>query len=420
MYEQRLKTLKQKLWYERTFNKRKRKESVTVSLYYHKLRTSKSSMLIWNNIKSIMHHNNIGIKEYDARLKRYANVLKFPIVRVEYESDEVDFETKFSVNEVIQAVEMITGTKLKIDIPSNETSNSSNSSNVTVHFWYTQWCPHCVAFRPVWDEIVNNLSPMINFVNHFEPSDDEIDEAGIEAFPSIIVEKNGISREFTGTRTVNALEEFIMNIYENDNNEDEDEEDDEMDVEDYDDYDEYVRARSHANDGARLPRQRGSNIGPIGLAARIVRPRVNMEFLHNEIDTLYAIPPSNNNQFTENMSNVENMNVSWSEAVPPSTSTNPFFSVSYDLGTVRQQNGLPNQFIGQVIENLLSRAQTLQASDTHTEESQQTELTNDNEILAYVEEYLAAQAVDIENDLAELNNNNNTSENTSDNTSNNN
>lgn len=111
--------------------------------------------------------------------------------------------------------------------PNNLNENFSNSSNkksqTTIYFFWASWCPHCVSFKPVFEEfeskVSNNQNIKINKVQCDENTQEVLDyvkKYNIEGFPSvIIVSDDGTFKHYEGKRNLKGL----MNIVQSDNNE---------------------------------------------------------------------------------------------------------------------------------------------------------------------------------------------------------
>lgn len=120
-----------------------------------------------------------------------------------------------------------TNTKPAIENISNNTSNPnnlnenfSNSSNkksqTTIYFFWASWCPHCVSFKPVFEEfeskVSNNQNIKINKVQCDENTQEVLDyvqKYNIEGFPSVIIASDdGTFKHYEGQRNLKGL----MNI----------------------------------------------------------------------------------------------------------------------------------------------------------------------------------------------------------------
>lgn len=110
--------------------------------------------------------------------------------------------------------------------PNNLNENFSNSSNkksqTTIYFFWASWCPHCVSFKPVFEEfeskVSNNGNIKINKVQCDENTQEVLDyvqKYKIEGFPSvIIVNDDGSFKHYEGQRNLKGL----MNIVPSDDN----------------------------------------------------------------------------------------------------------------------------------------------------------------------------------------------------------
>jgi glutaredoxin len=83
---------------------------------------------------------------------------------------------------------------------------------IKVTLYYADWCGHCKHFKPIW----NSLKPYFQ-KNNIQYKDveetaypDIIKSNKIEAFPTIIIEKNGIKYEYNGDRSVDGLVNELM------------------------------------------------------------------------------------------------------------------------------------------------------------------------------------------------------------------
>lgn len=72
--------------------------------------------------------------------------------------------------------------------------------------YYTDSCPHCINFKPVWKSFVSkNMSLPVKF----REVDCEKEEADVDGVPTVMYYENGKEEEYRGTRTRKGLEEFI-------------------------------------------------------------------------------------------------------------------------------------------------------------------------------------------------------------------
>lgn len=90
----------------------------------------------------------------------------------------------------------------------------SNSSS-TLEYYYMKSCPHCTTFTPIWEElekIVKKEGISISFKKYdlqAPENKEKVQKNKISGAPTIILEKNGKSTEFKGSRSVESLLKFI-------------------------------------------------------------------------------------------------------------------------------------------------------------------------------------------------------------------
>ncbi len=122
------------------------------------------------------------------------------------------------------------GTKSTNNNDVKDAINIKNSSNekftntqTTIYFFWASWCPHCVSFKPIFEEfeskVSNNQNVKINKVQCDENTQEVLDyvqKFNIEGFPTvIIVNDDGSFKHYEGQRNLKGL----MNILPSDNKE---------------------------------------------------------------------------------------------------------------------------------------------------------------------------------------------------------
>lgn len=86
-----------------------------------------------------------------------------------------------------------------------------NNKN-TVYLFKADWCPHCIAFKPTWKTLQQNMEDKINFVTiDSEKNKEEIKNFGVSGFPTIMLKTNDKVIEYVGDRSLDGLKEFINN-----------------------------------------------------------------------------------------------------------------------------------------------------------------------------------------------------------------
>ena len=106
-------------------------------------------------------------------------------------------------------------TQLQKETTLQETFISSTPAIFTMY--YADWCPHCVAAKPEFRSVMKN-SQKINGQNikyvmvDCEKNPEEAEKAGVEGFPTFILDINGKKEVYQGERTERGFEEFLSNM----------------------------------------------------------------------------------------------------------------------------------------------------------------------------------------------------------------
>jgi len=85
-------------------------------------------------------------------------------------------------------------------------------SKVTLYHW--EQCGHCIAFKPQWDVLKNTVfNPNKIQTNEFEYNSDPdaINDAGITAFPTVVVERENDRFILEGP----TIDDIITNVFPN-------------------------------------------------------------------------------------------------------------------------------------------------------------------------------------------------------------
>jgi thiol-disulfide isomerase/thioredoxin len=111
---------------------------------------------------------------------------------------------------------------LTTQLEPGETSNVS-SSEAEIIFFYANWCPHCKAAMPHWDEVkkqydgktINGYMLVFTKVDCSEETSKIkklTDEYDVEGYPTIKLVKNGEVIEYDAKPTKDTLEKFINSV----------------------------------------------------------------------------------------------------------------------------------------------------------------------------------------------------------------
>ena len=95
----------------------------------------------------------------------------------------------------------------------NNLNEKFSNTQITIYFFWASWCPHCISFKPIFEEFENKVSDnqniKINKVQCDENTQEVLDyvqKYNIEGFPSvIIVNDDGTFKHFEGKRNLKGL-----------------------------------------------------------------------------------------------------------------------------------------------------------------------------------------------------------------------
>ena len=76
-----------------------------------------------------------------------------------------------------------------------------------VTLYYANWCGHCNTFKPTWEKLKNEFETKGIQYNEYEHTKDKkiIEEENIEGFPTIRIENNGETEDYSGSRKYNDI-----------------------------------------------------------------------------------------------------------------------------------------------------------------------------------------------------------------------
>lgn len=81
-----------------------------------------------------------------------------------------------------------------------------------ITLYYANWCGHCKQFEPTWDEFINiSKTKYPNLTTEKIECSKNEKCSNISAFPTVILETDGITKQFNGSRTVQGLSDFVEN-----------------------------------------------------------------------------------------------------------------------------------------------------------------------------------------------------------------
>ena len=89
-------------------------------------------------------------------------------------------------------------------------SQKGGGEKATLNLFKSEFCSHCIKFKPLWEELQNELKDKVNF-KIFDAVNDkkEMKEYGIQGYPTLILKRGNNKVEFNGSRNKENIIEFI-------------------------------------------------------------------------------------------------------------------------------------------------------------------------------------------------------------------
>lgn len=84
-------------------------------------------------------------------------------------------------------------------------------SDPEIYLFKAEWCGHCKAFKPVWNELNKKYKSKYTFKTFdADKNKNDIQKWNIEGFPTIMLKnKDGQVIEFRGSRDIETLSDFL-------------------------------------------------------------------------------------------------------------------------------------------------------------------------------------------------------------------
>lgn len=84
---------------------------------------------------------------------------------------------------------------------------------VDVFLFKAEWCGHCKAFKPTWENLQNKYNNKYNFHTYDnDKNEKEMVEWEIRGFPTIIAKKGDLATEYRGPRDEESLLNFFDSL----------------------------------------------------------------------------------------------------------------------------------------------------------------------------------------------------------------
>ena len=102
-------------------------------------------------------------------------------------------------------------------------SDGSSGGSAEIIFFYADWCPHCKAAKPHWnetkekyaDKAINGYEIIFTEVDCSEETEDvkdKVEQYGVEGYPTIKLIKGDQIIDFDAKPTKNTLEKFLETV----------------------------------------------------------------------------------------------------------------------------------------------------------------------------------------------------------------
>jgi len=93
----------------------------------------------------------------------------------------------------------------------NMTGGGNQNNEPEVYLFKAEWCGHCKAFLPVWDELNKKYKSKYNFVTFDSDNNkSEMKKWNIQGFPTLMLKNSeGQVVEFRGSRDIETVSAFL-------------------------------------------------------------------------------------------------------------------------------------------------------------------------------------------------------------------
>ena len=99
---------------------------------------------------------------------------------------------------------------LELQKIANQRKMTGGSDKTEIYLFKAEWCPHCTAFKPVWNKLQSALKNKYTFITLDADTDKKkIEEWKINGFPTIIKRVGNNAVEYSGPRDEVNVMNFI-------------------------------------------------------------------------------------------------------------------------------------------------------------------------------------------------------------------
>lgn len=98
------------------------------------------------------------------------------------------------------------------DHKTNIMLGGGDNNMVDLILFKAEWCGHCKRFLPIWNTIQaeQKYKNKVNFITFDSEKDvDKIKDWNVEGFPTLMIVKNGVAKEYQGPREMQDMLDLL-------------------------------------------------------------------------------------------------------------------------------------------------------------------------------------------------------------------
>ncbi len=126
-------------------------------------------------------------------------------------SDKIDYYKKYLKYK--EKYLELKKTAEKLDVLRNNKMIGGGQEKLDLFLFKAEWCGHCKAFKPVWEELQQKFRTKYNFYTYDnEENKNEMKQWEIRGFPTIIGKRGDTATEYRGPRDFESLSAFFESL----------------------------------------------------------------------------------------------------------------------------------------------------------------------------------------------------------------